>query len=104
MELIVKSIHLTAQNGDNENFDPKKGNTDVILSLEDGTKYIASFFAYENIDELRIQHQFNGDFLHGSYFWNKNMILVEECSLEFIEPVVQDMIDEGNFLEAFREL
>jgi hypothetical protein len=104
MELIVKSIHLTAQNGDNENFDPKRGNTDVILSLENGTKYIASFFAYDNIEGLRLQHQLNGDFLHGSYFWDKNMILIKDCSLQTIETVVSDIIDEGNFQEAFRQL
>jgi hypothetical protein len=104
MEVIVKNIYITAYNGNNDTFNPKKGNTDVIVSLESGKKYIASFFAYDNIDELRLQHQLNGDFLYGSYFWNKNMILVEECSLEFIEPVVQDMIDEGNFQEAFRQL
>jgi hypothetical protein len=104
MELIVKSIHLTALNEGQNAFDPRRGNTDVIISLEDGTKYIASFFAYENIDELRVQHQFNGDFLHGSYFWDKNMILAEECSAESIELVLHEIIDEGNFLEVFSKL
>ena len=104
MNSDVKSIYLSSQNGDNENFNPKRGNTDVIVSLADGRKYIASFFAYNNIDDLRLEHQLDGDFLHGSYFWDKNMILVEECSLKFIEPVVKNIIDEGNFEEAFRQL
>lgn len=104
MEVTVKSIHLTALDGDNEAYDPRKGNTDVIVSLEDGKKYIASCFAYDNIGELRITHQFDGNFLHGTYFWDKNMILVKECSLPSIESVVNDLIDEGNFQEAFREI
>jgi hypothetical protein len=104
MELIIKSIHITAQDAGNGRFDPKNGNTDVIISLEDGTKPLASFFSYENINSLRRQHQFNGDFSNGSYFWNKNMILVEECSLQTIESVVNDIIEEGNFPEAFRQL
>jgi hypothetical protein len=36
MELNVKSIHLTAKSEDQSNFDPKTGNTDVIVFLEDG--------------------------------------------------------------------
>jgi hypothetical protein len=104
MELMVKSIHITAQDGGNDTFDPKKGNTDVIVSLEDGKKYLASFFAYSSIEELRIQHQSDGNFLHGYYLWDKNMILVEECALKTIESVVNDLIDEGNFREAFRQL
>ena len=104
MNSDVKSIYLSSQNGGNENFNPKRGNTDVIVSLEDGRKYIASFFAYDNVDDLRLEHQLNGDFLNGSYFWDKNMILVEECSLQTIESVVNDIIEEGNFEEAFRKL
>jgi hypothetical protein len=104
MELMVKSIHITAQDGGNDAFNAQKGNTDVIVSLEDGKKYIASFFAYSSIEELRNQHQSDGNFLHGSYLWDKNMILIEECSLKTIESVVNDIIDEGNFQEAFRQL
>lgn len=104
MELVVKSIHLTARDGENEDFDPKRGNTDVIISLNDGKQYIASFFSYANIEEMRIEHQIDGTFLHGSYFWGKTMILVEERSMQSIESVVNDIIDEGNFLEAFRQL
>jgi hypothetical protein len=104
MNSEVKSIHLSSQNEDYENFNPKRGNTDVIVSLEDGRKYIASFFAYDNIEELRIQHEINGDFLHGSYFWAKNMVLVKECSPDVIDPVVKNMIDEGEFNDIFRKL
>jgi hypothetical protein len=104
MDSDIKSIQLTSQNSDNENFNPKRGNTDVIVSLEDGRKYIASFFAYNNIDDLRLEHQHNGDFLHGSYFWAKNMVLVEECSPKVIHPVVKNIIEEGEFNDIFRKL
>ncbi|MBC8487237.1 MAG: hypothetical protein H8D45_14505 [Bacteroidetes bacterium] len=86
------------------NYDPKTGNTDVIVILEDGRKYNASFFAYANINKIKLQHQKDGSYLAGSYFWDKNMVLVEDCSMNIIEPVVNDLIDEGNFQEAFREL
>ncbi len=104
MEFKVKRIHLTAESSNENNYDPKDGNTDVIVFLENGKKYIASFFAYANIQKLQLKHQQNGDFLHGSYFWDKNMVLVEDCSMNIIEPVVKDLIDEGNFREVFIEL
>jgi hypothetical protein len=104
MELKVNRIYLTAENSSEKNLDPKHGSTDVIVFLENGKKYIASFFAYENINEQRRKHQKNGNFLSGAYFWDKNMVLVEDCSMKFIEPIVKDIIDEGNFQEAFREL
>lgn len=102
MKFKVNRIHLTAD--DSNDYDPKKGNTDVIVFLEDDKKYIASFFAYANIDELQNQHERNGKFLNGKYFWDKHMVLVEDCSLPTIEPVILDLIDEGDFEEAFKEL
>jgi hypothetical protein len=104
MELNVKSIHITAKDGEVHDFDPSTGNTDVIVFLENGKKFIASFFAYGNIEVLRLVHQFDGAFLNGNYFWDKNMILVKECTLKSIELVVTDIIEEGNFQEAFRQL
>lgn len=104
MEFKIKRIHLTALDSNEEEYDPKSGNTDVIVSLENDKKYIASFFTYENIRILQDQHKKNGVFLDGTYFWDKHMVLVEECSLKSIETVVGDLIDEGNFREAFREL
>jgi hypothetical protein len=104
MNFKVKRIYLTAESSNKNNYNPKDGNTDVVVFLENGKKYIASFFAYANINEMRLQHRQNGDFLDGTYFWDKNMVLLEDCSLNIIEPIVKDLIDEGNFQEAFREL
>ena len=104
MESTVKTIHLTANYGNQNDFDPQRGNTDVVVSLDNGEKYIASFFAYANIEDMRNQHQKDGEFLKVSYFWDKNMILIEECSLTNIESVINDIIDEGNFMNTFRHL
>jgi len=104
MDFEVNRIYITAEGCNENNYNPKNDNTDVIVFLENGNKYIASFFAYENIQKMRLQAQKNGNFLHGAYFWDKNMVLVKECTLNMIEPVVKDLIDEGNFEEAFREI
>ena len=102
MQAPIKSIHLTAVGDDT--FDSKRGNTDVIVCMDNGKKYIASFFAYANIEDLRIQHQVEKSYLNGRYFWDKNMILIDECTPRAIESVINDIMDEGNFQVAFRQL
>ena len=81
-----------------------KGFTDVVVQLENEKKYIASFFSYNYVNEIRREHMKNGKFLNGTYFWKKNMVLIKDCSVNIIESVVKDLIDEGNFKEAFSEL
>jgi len=104
MELRVKKIYLTADSSEEPTNGSGHGNTDVIVYLESGRKFIASFFTYSNILDLQMHHRQDGTFLYGSYFWDRNMVLVEKCSLKTIEPIVNDLIDEGNFQYAFREL
>ena len=77
------------------------GNTDVIVQLDNGSKYIASFFSYDYIKVIRNKNIKTGAFAKGKYFRDKNMVLVEECSAKVIKPVIQDLIDEGEFLDVF---
>ena len=104
MELKVQRIHLTADSSIEKTNGSDYENTDVIVYLENGKKFIASFFTYSNILDLQIQHQQDGTYHNGAYFWDRNMVLVENCSIQTIEPVINDLIDEGNFRDAFREL
>jgi hypothetical protein len=100
----VKKIFITADLESENNHKQKSGNTDVIVLLEDGHKYSASFFTYAYIEMIRKKNIYTGDFLNGKYFWGKNMVLVEECSFDVINSVVIDIIDEGEFKEVFRHL
>ena len=104
MELRVKRIQLTANSSTELKNGSAHGNTDVIVYLESGQKFIASFFTYSNILDMQKLHQIDGSFLNGSYFWDRNMVLVKDCTMQAIGPVVNDLIDEGNFRYAFREL
>jgi len=64
-------------------------------------KYIASFFAYGNIDQLITQNQKAGNFLNGTYFYAKNMLLIKDCSKATIVKVIDDLIEDGSFREVF---
>ncbi|MBN1340831.1 MAG: hypothetical protein JXA03_15995 [Bacteroidales bacterium] len=104
MEFKVQRIQLSNENQSDMDFNPATGNTDVIVTLNSGKKFITSFYSYGNIEVLAEKHQENGEFLEGEYFWDKNMVLVKDCERKTIELVVNDIIDEGNFPLAFRPL
>ena len=104
MVLTIEQIFVSAAKRPEEAFHPCLDNTDVIVEMADGKRYAASFFAYENIPLIAKENKEKEAFLIGKYYWVKNMILIECCSQELITKVVQEMIDEGEFLEAFYQL
>lgn len=104
MSLKVSNIYISAENTEEDIASPEAGNTDVIVLMDDGKKYIASFFSYANIKALKQQHQKSGEYLSGAYFWEKNIVLVEACTMKVVEQVVNHLIDEGEFRDAFRQL
>ncbi len=104
MSLQIEKIHLSAQSGNYENFDPYNGNTDVIVILKSGETYVASFFTYSNIQQLQQVHKETGEYLKGRYFQASNMVLIENCELATIQHVVNDLIEEGDFLQTFHKL
>lgn len=113
MDLYIKELYLSADAnlGDGE-FDTKNENTDVIVVLEScdpnhvvkTAKYVASFFTYENINELKSQHSETGEYLNGKYFFSKNMLLIDDCSMENVRNVVKHLMDEGEFGDVFRKI
>lgn len=80
---------------------PDEGFADVVVHLDNGRQYIAAFFTYAYVEGLRQTRGLNNTSRRPLYFWRKNMVLVEECGLESVRKVVQSLIDEGEFLEAF---
>ena len=104
MSIVVEKIFITAEQQSETVADQNNENTDVIVILNDGHKYTASFFTYAYIEKMRNKNKLTGDFLNGKYFWAKNMVLVEEFSPEVVKAVIKDIIDEGEFVDVFRML
>ena len=78
--------------------------TDVIVVLSNGLKYAATFLPFSDIVHIREQNLMNGEFLNGLYYWGQYLVLVENCEQKTVEIVVNHMIEEGDFQEAFRKL
>ena len=83
---------------------PSNDNTDVVVKLEDGKKYWATFFTYQNIEFLTKKNREYGENLSGKYFWSRNMILIDEINRNLIEEVVEEMLNESCFDSAFEEI
>lgn len=100
----IKELFLSTRVQDSNQIDTKSDNTDVVVELSNGNKYVAPFFAYRNIDKLVEEHKASGDYLKGTYFYSHNMILIEECSEKNIREVVEYLIEEGEFLLIFKRI
>lgn len=104
MQLIINKIILTKDIRKEKKLPVEEGNTDVIVTMENGDLFIASFFAYLGIQLLTKTHQSTGEFLEGKYFWAKGMLLIDSCDRKSIENVIDYLLDEGDFLTVFQKL
>jgi hypothetical protein len=116
MCLIIRELYLSAEPNRDKQEDAVNFNTDVIAVVDEddeGTegrigvqtvKYVASFFTYDNIHELHGQYVKTGEFLNGKYFYARNMVLIDNCSLENIRTVIDNLVEAGEFREVFRRI
>jgi len=104
MSLEVAKVFLTNEFISESLTNYNNSNTDVVIELNSGEKYIASFLTYQNIESLRKENFKSGDFLHGKYFWTKNIVLIDNCSKKSISNVVQFLSDNGDFSEVFKKI
>lgn len=81
-------------------YDENDDNMDVIFTLDNGTKWVASFFTYQNILSLSRKNRTTGECLNGLYFCAADMILIERLNKDDIQKVLEDMIKE-NVIEVY---
>ncbi len=104
MKKEVLKIYLSSEKEIQSQKSHSDLHTDVIVEMETGNKFIASFFTYQNLETLKSIHQQKGGFLNGKYFWVKGMLMVDKCNRESIELVIHDLIEEGDFYRVFRKI
>ena len=104
MQFQIERIYLTADFDEYKDEGKQNSNTDVIVVLTNGQKYVASFFAYNNIQAMVEKNKETGDFFEGKYFWAKGMLLIEDCTRELIAKVLEHLIEEGDFDHVFQKL
>ncbi|KPV50146.1 hypothetical protein SE17_28655 [Kouleothrix aurantiaca] len=81
--------------------DPKDTNSDIIVTLIDGSRWVATFFSYTNITSLTTKNSTTGECLNGRYFWASDMVLVDEITRERIEQVIMHLLTAQAFEKIF---
>lgn len=83
-----------------DNYDENDENADVHFELDDGTKWCAEFFTYQNLISLSKKNQETGECLAGEYFYADKPIFISKMNKELISSVLNDIIKTAPDLEA----
>jgi hypothetical protein len=103
MDSGIKNICLTAERLGNA-LDFEDLNTDVIVSLDNGDEYIATFFSFKNLQGMIEEHRHSKEFLTRRCYKTLNAVLVNDFKYENLRPVIERMIVEGDFQVMFKKL
>jgi hypothetical protein len=82
-------------------WDPRDEASDVVVTLPDESRWIATFVAYGHVPTLVQRNRESGECLSGTYLWATDLVLVEEIARPTIEAVVADLLRDGGFESAF---
>lgn len=83
---------------------PADAVTDVVATLDDGSRWVATFCAFAHVGALRRACAESGENLGGRYLWASDLILVEDTTRETITAVVAELHAAGDIPSAFSEL
>ena len=87
-----------------EGWDPVDDNVDVEIRLDDGRRFVATFFTLENLRTLLARYRDTGECDYGRYFWAADMIVVKELTTETIVKTIEDLLRSGELVSAFSEI
>lgn len=96
MRWTIKVLHTIA--------DPLDYNVDVVVELEDGRAFGATFFTLANIERLMARWAETGECASGLYFWSASPIVVKRLDESVIHRTVRALIASGEFESAFELL
>lgn len=89
---------------ENELLDYGQLNTDVIVCLKEGGKYKANFIALKKLRKEFETHQKKATNYARQYYWSENMVIVKNMNKKNLLPMIEYMIEEGDFQLIFEKL
>jgi hypothetical protein len=99
MEGVIRKIVLTAENGKYNDPDFANTGTDVIVRMDNGDEYIATFISLQNMEYMIHEHK-NSD----ERYKIVDAVLVDDYSDSGIKSVIEHMMTEGDFQVVFKKL
>ena len=100
----VKSIKLSAEylGDDKVNYDNL--NTDVIVEFKSGERFVASFYSINKLKDFIKEVEQTDDYKSGQFYRLMELILVKDLNTENLYPVIESMLNEGDFQLVFRKI
>lgn len=99
----IAKIYLSEE-GESGKLDYALLHTDVIVRFDTGTTYSAKFIAIQKlIDEIRNHRKSTKD-PSNKYYWSKSMVIVNDMEKKDLFPMIEYMIEEGDFQIIFEKL
>ena len=99
----ITSIVLTAESL-NEPLDYEDLSTDVIVDLDNGDRYIATFFTYKSLTSMIESDVQSGDSYTEHYYRILNMVLIKDFNKGDLRAIIERMISEGDFQVIFTRI
>ncbi|MFF2755214.1 hypothetical protein ACFVR1_15855 [Psychrobacillus sp. NPDC058041] len=101
IEKSNRNIWIEAEEWESKEWDVEDVNTDVKVTLPDRSVWMATFFTYKNIQNLREKNEKTGECMNGTYFQASDMVLIDIASRERIVEVIKYLTDSGEFESVF---
>ncbi len=93
----IDNIWIDAEHWIEGEWRPDDEVVDVIVTLEDGSRWEATVCSFMHVQTLTLKWSSSGECLNGRYFWAKNLILVTDTSRTTIEQTMLDLLKSGEF-------
>ncbi|MDH0864174.1 hypothetical protein [Mitsuaria sp. GD03876] len=87
-------FHLRTPSGQ-EIVDAVDDNVDILIDVEDGRLFSATFFTINNLSTLMRRYRASGECAAGKYVWAKDMIVVESITRATLEVAIDELIRTG---------
>ena len=98
----ITKIYLSEE--ENEVLDYGSINTDVIVQLDNDYKYSAHFISIKKLTHDIEAHRKSTKDPSNKYYWSQNMVIVNDMDEKDLIPIIEHMIQEGDFQMIFKKL
>lgn len=101
--MTIDRIYLS-QSTENQEIDYNHLNTEVIVHLKNGAKYRATFISISELEsQLQETQKLEGNDAR-KYFWSESLVIVKNIQKEDLLPMIEYMIEEGDFQLIFEKM
>lgn len=101
--MTIKQLYVS-EDIKNDEVDFSGMDTEVIVVLSNGKKYRAHFTVMRKLAAEVEKKQQDSQEVAQKYYWCKDRVIVNKISRKDLHPIVEHMMDEGDFQMIFEKL